>query len=173
MQVVSPLQVDFEVTEVKGNVLPLQANELPSDYRVLSAAPTLCAWQYTARDFSIGLAFQWFKTGETVEQVVDFVKLASQVSRDGQLVTEARFFVKSKRREALRMKLPEGAILLETKVNEITANPRLDQGEIVIPLPQKRPQPGGGSVVALWHVFAETDQGGLAGSGVASPYRDR
>lgn len=137
VQVVSPLQVDFEVTEVKGNVLPLQANELPSDYRVLSAAPTLCAWQYTARDFSIGLAFQWFKTGETVEQVVDFVKLASQVSRDGQLVTEARFFVKSKRREALRMKLPEGAILLETKVNEITANPRLDQGEIVIPLPQK------------------------------------
>lgn len=137
VQVVSPLQVDFEVTAVTGNVLPLQANELPSDYRVLSAAPTLCAWQYTARDFSIGLAFQWFKTGETVEQVVDFVKLASQVSRDGQLVTEARFFVKSKRREALRMKLPEGAILLETKVNEITANPRLDNGEIVIPLPQK------------------------------------
>ncbi len=137
VQVVSPLQVDFEVTAVSGNVLPLQANELPSDYRVLSAAPTLCAWQYTARDFSIGLAFQWFKTGETVEQVVDFVKLASQISRDGQLVTEARFFVKSKRREALRMKLPEGAILLETKVNEITANPRLDKGEIVIPLPQK------------------------------------
>lgn len=137
VQVVSPLQVDFEVTAVSGNVLPLQANELPSDYRVLSAAPTLCAWQYTARDFSIDLGFRWYKTGETVEQVVDFVKLASQVSRDGQLVTEARFFVKSKRREALRMKLPTGALLLETKVNEVTANPRLDKDEIIIPLPQK------------------------------------
>ena len=137
VQVVSPLQVDFEVTANSGNVLPLQANELPADYRVLSSAPTLSAWQYTARDFSIGLTFKWFKTGETVEQVVDFVKIASQVSRDGQLVTEAKFFVKSKRREALRMTLPEGAILLETKVNDITANPRVDKGEIVIPLPQK------------------------------------
>jgi hypothetical protein len=137
VQVVSPLQVDFKVTKNTGNVLPLQANELPADYRVLSNAPTLSAWQYTARDFSIGLAFQWFKTGETVEQVVDFVKLASQVSRDGQLVTEARFFVKSKRLEALRMSLPEGSILLETKVNGDTANPRVDKGEIVVPLPQK------------------------------------
>lgn len=137
VQVVSPLQVNFQVTANSGNVLPLQANELPNDYRMLSSAPTLSAWQYTARDFSIGLTFRWFKTGETVEQVVDFVKLASQVSRDGQLVTEATFFVKSKRREALRMKLPEGAILLETKVNQVTANPRTDHGEIVIPLPQK------------------------------------
>lgn len=137
VQVVSPLQVDFDVTENSGNVLPLQANELPPDYRVLSSAPTLSAWQYTARDFSIGMKFQWFKTGETVEQVVDFVQLSSQVSRDGQLVTEARFFVKSKRREALRMTLPDGAILLETKVNNSTANPRVDGDSIVIPLPQK------------------------------------
>ena len=137
VQVVSPLQVDFQVSQNTGNVLPLQANELPPDYRVLSSAPTLSAWQYTARDFSIGMKFKWFKSGETVEQVVDFVQLSSQVSRDGQLVTEAKFFVKSKRREALRMALPTGAILLETKVNNVTANPRVDRDSIVIPLPQK------------------------------------
>lgn len=137
VQVVSPLQVDFEVSENSGNVLPLQANELPPDYRVLSSAPTLSAWQYTARDFTIGMKFKWFKSGETVEQVVDFVQLSSQVSRDGQWVTEAKFFVKSKRREALRMTLPDGAILLETKVNNVTANPRVDRDSIVIPLPQK------------------------------------
>jgi hypothetical protein len=137
VQVVSPLQVDFQVSANSGNVLPLQANELPPDYRVLSSAPTLSAWQYTARDFTIGMKFKWFKSGETVEQVVDFVQLSSQVSRDGQLVTEAKFFVKSKRREALRMSLPVGAILLETKVNNVTANPRVDRDSIVIPLPQK------------------------------------
>ncbi|MFY7817710.1 MAG: hypothetical protein ACOVRB_05025 [Akkermansiaceae bacterium] len=137
VQVVSPLQVDFQVSENSGNVLPLQVNELPPDYRVLSSAPTLSAWQYTARDFTIGMKFKWFKAGETVEQVVDFVQLSSQISRDGQLVTEAKFFVKSKRREALRMTLPNGAILLETKVNHLTANPRVDDDSIVIPLPQK------------------------------------
>jgi len=137
VQVVSPLQVNPEVPVIKGQVLPLQTNELPAEYRMLSSAPTLGAWQYTAAEFAIGLKFSWFKTGETVEQVVDFVKLSSQVSRDGQLVTEARFFVKSKRHDALRMRLPADAILWETKVNGETANPRKDNGEVVIPLPQK------------------------------------
>jgi hypothetical protein len=35
------------------------------------------------------------------------------------------------------MRLPAGAILWETKVNGETANPRKDNGEVVIPLPQK------------------------------------
>ena len=137
MQVVSPLQVNHEEVAKSGSLLPLQANELPTEYRMLSTAPTLGAWQYTARDFTLGVKFSWYQAGETVEQVVDFVKLASTVSRDGQWVTEAKFFVKSKGREALRMKLPQGAVLWETKVQGETANPREDQGEIVIPLPQK------------------------------------
>lgn len=137
IQVVSPLQVNHEVIAKTGSVLSLQASELPPEYRMLSSAPTLAAWQYTARDFSIEMKFSWFAAGDTVEQVVDFVKLASQVSRDGQWVTEATFFVKSKRREVLRMTLPKGSVLWETKVQGETANPREDQGEIVIPLPQK------------------------------------
>lgn len=136
MQVVSPLQVNYEELQRSGSVLSLQSSELPAEYRMLSSAPTLGAWQYTARDFSLGLKFSWYKAGDTVEQVVDFVKLSSQVSRDGQWVTEATFYVKSKRQESLRMKLPAGAELWETKVQGVTANPRDDKGEIVIPLPQ-------------------------------------
>ena len=137
IQVVSPLQVKVDINKTEGPVLPLQVNELPTEYRMLSSAPTLATWEYTARDFSIVMNLTWFKAGETVEQVVDFIKLNSHVSRDGQVVTDARFFVKSKHRDSLRMKLPAGAILLETKVNQVTANPRTDQGDVIVPLPMK------------------------------------
>ena len=135
VQVVSPLQVKFGKPVSEGALLAIDASELPAEFRLLSSAPTLAAWQYTARDFKIAMKVEWFNPGETVEQVVDFLKLSSQVSRDGQWVTDARFFVKSRGRAALRATLPEGAALWEAKVNGEAVNARADGGETLVPLP--------------------------------------
>ncbi len=135
VQVVSPLQVKFAKPVSEGPLLAIDPSELPAEFRLLSTAPTLAAWQYTARDFKIGMNVEWFNPGETVEQVVDFLKLSSQVSRDGQWVTDARFFVKSRGRNALRATLPEGASLWEAKVNGEAVNARADGGETLVPLP--------------------------------------
>lgn len=137
IQVVSPLQVKYEISRSEGAVLKLEASELPAEYRLLSSAPTLAAWQYTAADVSIGMKIEWFEPGETVGQVVDFAKLASRVSRDGQVVTDARFFVKTRGRSVLKLTLPEDAGLWETKVDGGTVNARQDGGEILVPLPAK------------------------------------
>ena len=137
VQVVSPLQVKFEKPVSEGPLLAIDASELPAEFRLLSSAPTLAAWQYTGRDFKIGMKIEWFEPGETVEQVVDFLKLSSQVSRDGQWVTDARFFVKSRGRNALRMVLPEGVSLWEAKVDGEAVNARSDGRETLIPLPLK------------------------------------
>jgi hypothetical protein len=137
IQVVSPLQVKYEIPRTEGAVLKLEASELPAEYRLLSSAPTLAAWQYTAADVSIGMKIEWFEPGETVGQVVDFAKLASRVSRDGQVVTDARFFVKTRGRSVLKLTLPKDAGLWETKVDGETVNARQDGGEILVPLPAK------------------------------------
>ncbi|BCU76186.1 hypothetical protein [Luteolibacter sp. LG18] len=137
VQVVSPLQVNYSVSRSEGPLLKLEANELPAEYRLLTSAPTLGAWQYTARDFTIDLDVKWFTPGETAEQVVDFLKLSSQVSRDGQIVTDARFFVKSRGRAALRLKMPAGAKLWETRVDGAVANAREDGADTLVPLPSK------------------------------------
>ncbi|WP_193213353.1 hypothetical protein [Luteolibacter marinus] len=137
VQVISPLQVNYEVTRSEGAVLKLDASELPTEYRLLSSAPTLAAWQYTAGDVSIGMKIDWYEPGETVGQVVDFAKLASRISRDGQVVTDARFFVKSRGRSVLRLDLPEGAVLWETKVGGESANARQDGNQTLVPLPAK------------------------------------
>ena len=137
VQVVSPLQVKIGKPVSEGPLLAIDPSELPAEFRLLSSAPTLAAWQYTARDFKIAMKIEWFEPGETVGQVVDFLKLSSQVSRDGQWVTDARFFVKSKGRSAMRATLPVGAKLWEAKVNGESVNARSDGGETLVSLPSQ------------------------------------
>jgi hypothetical protein len=137
VQVVSPLQVKFTEPVSSGALLAIDASELPTEFRLLSSAPTLAAWQYTARDFKIGMVVEWFEPGETVSQAVDFLKLASKVSRDGEWVTDAGFFLKSRGRSGLRAMLPDGAVLWEVKVDGQAVNARDDGGATLIPLPLK------------------------------------
>lgn len=135
LQVVSPLQVNHQVTSTEGPLLALDPTELPAEFRLLSSAPTLGAWQYTGRDFSIAMQINWFDPGETADQVVDFLKLSSQVSRDGQWVTDARLFVKSKTGGILRMSLPGNPVLWEARVAGQPVNAREDAGILLLPLP--------------------------------------
>ena len=69
--------------------------------------------------------------------MVDFARLSSQISRDGQVVTDARFFVKTRGQKALRMVLPEGVKLWEARVENEVVNARADGDEILIPLPPR------------------------------------
>lgn len=135
IQIVSPLQVKFSTQSSEGPLLEIDPSELPAEFRLLSSAPTLAAWQYTARDFKIGSKIEWYEPGETVDQVVDFLKLTTQVSRDGQWVTDASFFVKSKGRASLRALLPAGTSLWQASVDGSPVNARADGKETLIPLP--------------------------------------
>ncbi|WP_367874116.1 hypothetical protein [Luteolibacter sp. Populi] len=137
VQVVSPLQVNAKVTRTAGAVLELDSSELPAEYRQLSSAPTLAAWQYTASDVSLAMNITRYEAGETESLLVDRAELASRVSRDGQAVTDARFFVKSRGRSALRITLPDSSELWEARVDGPTVNAREDGAVTVVPLPAK------------------------------------
>ena len=115
--------------------MKIDPTELPAEFRLLSSAPTLAAWQYTARDFTIGAKVEWYEQGETVDQIVDFLKLSTHVSRDGQWVTDSRFFVKSKGRANLRAILPAETSLWEARVDGTPVNARRDRKVTLIPLP--------------------------------------
>jgi hypothetical protein len=136
VQVVSPLLVNHK-SACEGALLAIDPSELPAEFRLLSSAPTLGVWQYTARDFKIGMELEWFEPADTVGQVVDFEKLSSRVARDGQWVTDARIFVKSRGRSALRLGFPKGAVLWEAKVDGETVNARADGSEMLLPLPAR------------------------------------
>ncbi len=137
LQVVSPLQVKNEIKKADGALLKLEPLELPAELRLLTTSPSLAVYQYTARPFALELGVDWYQPGETVDQVVDFAKLSSRVARDGQVVTEARFFVKTRGRKALRLELPEGVKLWESRVDGEVVNARADGGHTLVPLPAR------------------------------------
>jgi hypothetical protein len=163
IQVVSPRQVKHEIRRAEGALLKLEATELPAEFRLFSSAPSLAVYQYTARPFRLELGVESYAPGETVDQVVDFAKLSSQVSRDGQVVTEATFFVKTRGRKALRLVLPAGTKLWETRVDHELVNARADGDQTLVPLPPRlnpnepavvtlrlgQPAPAAGSTVKL------------------------
>ena len=138
VQVVSPLQVKCNVLKANGPLLKLDPLELPAEYRLLTTSPSLCVYQYTARPFALELDIKWYAPADTVDQIVDFSKLASQISRDGQIVTEVRYFVKTRGRKALRIALPAGVKLWEARANKELVSARIDGAQTLIPLP---PQP--------------------------------
>lgn len=148
VQVVSPLQVKHAVRKAEGGLLKLEPTELPAEYRAFSSAPSLATYQYTGRPFALELEVEWYAAGETVEQVVDFAKMATQVSRDGQVVTEALFFVKTRGSGAFRVVLSPGAKLWEARVDNELVNARADGAQTLIPLPA-RANPNEPALVAL------------------------
>ncbi|MCX6953426.1 MAG: hypothetical protein NTV51_14845 [Verrucomicrobia bacterium] len=137
VQVVSPLQVKHEIRQATGGLLKLEPTELPAEFRLLTSAPSLAVYQYTARPFALEMSVEWYAPGETVDQVVDFAQLSSRVARDGQVVTEAKFFVKTRGRKALRVVLPENVKLWEARVDNELVNARADGDQTVIPLPAR------------------------------------
>lgn len=137
IQVVSPRQVKHALRTVEGGLLKLEAAELPAEFRPFTSAPSLAVYHYTARPFTLALDIEWYAEGELVDQVVDFAQLTTQVSRDGQVVTEAQLFVKTRGRQALRLLLPPGAKLWEARVDREVVHARADGEHTLVPLPAR------------------------------------
>lgn len=148
IQVVSPTQVRHEIRQATGGLLKLEPMELPTEFRLMTSAPSLAAYQYTARPFALELGVAAYDSAGTVAQVVDFARLASHVSDAGQAVTQARYFVKTRGQKALRLALPAGVTLWEARVDGEAVTARTDAQQTVIPLPAK-PDPNETVEVAL------------------------
>ncbi len=137
LQVVSPLQVKSQVLKAEGALLKLEPLELPAEFRLLTTSPSLAVYQYTARPFEMEMDIKWYAPAETVDQLVDFAKLSSRISRDGQVVTDARYFVKTRGRKALRIVLPADVKLWEAHADQQIVNAQVDGEQTLIPLPPK------------------------------------
>ncbi|MDB4358754.1 hypothetical protein N9Z18_00775 [Verrucomicrobiales bacterium] len=135
VQVVSPMQVKMDTKVASDGLLKLDALELPAEFRLLSASPTLGAWQYTERPFELSLSVSWFEPGTTATQVVEFSEINSRVSSDGELVSDIIYYVKSRGRRALKVELPESVRLWSVTVAGKPATARATESATLIPLP--------------------------------------
>ena len=135
VQVVSPVQVKSEMATASEGLLKLDALELPAEFRLSSSAPSLAVYQYTGRPFELAMNVEWFEPGETVAQVVEFAEAKSRISRDGEVVTDTVYNVKTRGGRVLRLALPEGVRLWEVRVKGEVVNARKDGAATLVPLP--------------------------------------
>ncbi|MEM8954822.1 MAG: hypothetical protein AAGD22_11780 [Verrucomicrobiota bacterium] len=135
LQVVSPLQIKIDPTLVSENLLKLDALELPAEFQLLTAAPSLGVWQYTERPFELAVDVTWFEPGTMATQVVEFSEVTSTVSSDGQLVSQLIYYVKSRGQRALRLELPKSVRLWDVSVAGKPVNARQAEDATLIPLP--------------------------------------
>jgi hypothetical protein len=135
IEIVSPGQVKLALGKISPELLALDPLELPAEFRLLAAAPSQGVWQYTARPFELNFNVGWFEPGTTVPQAVEFAEAVSRVSKDGEAVTDLVYFVKSRARSALDLKLPAETRLWSVTVAGATVNARQDGGITRIPLP--------------------------------------
>jgi hypothetical protein len=135
--VISAYQFQVQPVEVSTGLLPLETGEVPAEYRLLFDAPILAAYRYTARPFNLRLALSPLAQGDSLSQVVDRAALVTRISRAGQILTSARYFIKNRGNTHLRMTLPKGMQLWSALVNGASVVPVADANDNLIPLPQR------------------------------------
>ena len=135
IQVVSPGQVELPEIEGGEQLQQLDPLELPAEYQLMSFAPTLKAWQYQRRPFSLNAKVSWFRRGETAHQVVEYAEVSSRIARDGGVVTVSNFDVRTRDGQELKLNVPEGLKVRDVSVNGKQVTIR-EAGELfLVPLP--------------------------------------
>jgi hypothetical protein len=135
--VVSAYQFQVRPANVSPGLLALETAEVPAEYRLFFDAPILAAYHYTARPFNLQLALSPLVQGETLSLVVDRAALTTRISKDGEVITDVRYFVKNRGNPHFRLVLPEGTTLWSVTVNGATVVPVKEGGANLIPLPQR------------------------------------
>ena len=146
--VISAYQFQVKTADVSAGLLPLEPGEVPPEYRLFFDAPVLAAYRYTSRPFNLRLALSPLAQGDSLSQIVDRASLNTRISRQGQLLTDAHYFVKNRGNPNFRLTLPVGNELWSARVNGLAVVPVLEGNSNIIPLPQ-RPDPNAVLVVDL------------------------
>lgn len=134
--VVSAYQFQVKPVNLSNALLPLETGEVPAEYRLFFDAPILAAYRYAARPFNLQLELKPLAQSETISQVVDRTSFVTRISDEGEVVTDARYFVKNKGAPHLRLVIPEGTQLWSVTVDNAPVVPVTSDRAHLIPLPQ-------------------------------------
>lgn len=135
--VISDHQFEVKTESASRGLLRLETGEVPPEYRLFFDSPILAAYRYASRPFDLKLALSPLAQGESLNQVVDRASITNHISKEGQVLTDARYFVKSRGNPNFRLTLPPGTSLWAVSVNGARVVPVLDAKSHLIPLPQR------------------------------------
>jgi hypothetical protein len=134
--VISAYQFQVNPTEVSPGLLPLEPGEVPPEYRLFFDAPVLAAYRYASRPFNLKLSLSPLAQGDSVSQIVDRASFQTRISKEGQMLTDVRYFIKNRGNPNFRLTIPEGTQLWAASINGQSTVPVSDGKASLVPLPQ-------------------------------------
>jgi hypothetical protein len=137
--VTSNLQFDLKPGTLPPSMTSIEPGEIPPEHRMMFDAPLLAAYQYTSRPSDLRLHLNPRPVGVAVSQTVDFASLRTRLSQAGQVITEARYLVKSHGHPHLRVSAPAGLKIWAARVDGTDVQPVTENntGTTLVPLPSR------------------------------------
>ncbi len=135
--VISAYQFQVKPANVSPGLLALETGEVPPEYRLFFDAPILAAYRYTSRPFNLQLALSPLAQGESIKQIVDRTAITNHIAKEGQVLTDVRYFVKNRGNPHLGVTVPDGTQLWSVTVNGAAVVPVIEGKKNLIPLPQR------------------------------------
>ena len=164
--IASAWQFEVKPVTVSPGLLALEPGEVPPAYRLFFDAPVLAAYQYAARPFELSLALSPLAQGDSLNQVVDRASLITHISKEGQVVTDARYYLKNRGNPNLRVTPAPGSQLWSVAVNGAPVVPVMDDAASLIPLP---PHVAPDAVLTVDLKVAATNAAGAGTVSMAAP----
>jgi hypothetical protein len=134
--ITSAYQFEVKPVDVSSRLIQLEPAEVPPEDRLFFDAPVLAAYRYASRPFDLKLSLSPLRQGDSVSQIVDRALLDTRVSKEGQVVTDIRYFIKNRGNPHFRLTIPDGSQLWSATINGTSAVPVQDGKSSLIPLPQ-------------------------------------
>ena len=140
-------------TQPSVNLLEIDRDELPANYRLLVNAPILKTFKYVASPHQTAMTVSAYARGTTLPVVIEVMQLDTALSvrenSDAESVTKARYKVKNSAAQFLTLTLPKDAMVWATRyvttdaagketTQRVAASHDKATGELLIPLPRKR-----------------------------------
>ena len=118
-------------TAAVENLSTVEASELPQQLVMRTTNPILLAFKYVQADPAPRLALRVTRHQEIDVQAatIDAAHYRTLYTRDGFIVTTARFLVRNSRQQFLRVRLPRGAEVWSATVAGESESPALADGE--------------------------------------------
>ena len=126
-----------------ASVIRIDRNEVPEAYALLVKNPFLATYKYVKKPHASRLVLTRYETEPLLGQVADHVSLRTEVSREGETVSTATYFVKNAAGQYLALALPKNARLWSTRLVEADgrhselAALQGDDG-LLVPIPRPR-----------------------------------
>jgi hypothetical protein len=100
-----------EAEPLMDSIFLIDRHEIPKAYSAPVTDPILRAYKYTRRPHKASVSVTPYGTEHLLGQVSDYLELKTTLSKDGEAVTTASFFLKNASRQYLVLRLPENAEL--------------------------------------------------------------